>query len=307
MKTRELPGKISPGDELEVQLAPFGDWPNTTVDEHGKQKEVVQHVTAEAVSRLVANFTGEVLVDVDHESIEGGTEAAAWVTGLRADPDKGLVGTFRFTDTGADAVSNRRYRFVSVAWILDEGGEPCRLDSVALTNRPNLPVRPILNRQPPVRNNMFTEGDMASSTAGGGSAEHKKDTPHMDKIKQMLGLEPDADESAVEAAVKALIDAKAAAEAEKAEAEAEQFAAANEDKCDRETLKNAYLKSPETAKAIVAGIKTAKAPADGGQKLLNAAAAKAPAIGKATREQLAALPPGERAAFYKAHKADFTN
>lgn len=163
MKTRELPEKINPGDELEVQLAPIGEWPNV-IEKDGKQIEVTQRVTPAAVSRLVANFAGEVLVDLDHESIGGGTEAAAWVTGLRADPEKGLVGTFRFTDKGAEAVSNRRYRFVSVAWILDEGGEPCRLDSVALTNRPNLPVRPILNRKPPVRNNMFTEGDMASST-----------------------------------------------------------------------------------------------------------------------------------------------
>ncbi len=212
------------------------------------------------------------------------------MTGLRADPEKGLVGTFRFTDKGAEAVSNRRYRFVSVAWILDGGGEPCRLDSVALTNRPNLPVHPILN-----------------STAGGGTAEPTKE-PAMEKLKEMLGLGPDADDAAIEAAVQALIDAKAEAEAAKANAEAEAFAAENEDKCDRETLKNAYLASPETAKAIIANMKAPAAPAARQeQKLLNAAAAKAPAIGKATREQLAALPPKERAAFYKAHKADFAN
>lgn len=74
----QLPEKISPGEELEVQLAPLGDWPN--VDAKGKK--VVQRVTAEAVSRLGANFGGEVLVDVDHDSIGGSTEAAAWVTGL---------------------------------------------------------------------------------------------------------------------------------------------------------------------------------------------------------------------------------
>lgn len=296
MKTRELPGKISPGDELEVQLAPIGDWPNTTVDEHGKQKDVVQHVTAEAVSRLVANFSGEVLVDIDHGSIEGGTEAAAWVTGLRADPDKGLVGTFRFTDTGADAVSNRRYRFVSVAWILDEGGEPCRLDSVALTNRPNLPVRPILNRKP---------ADVNPPVANGAGTSKE---PEMDKLKELLGLGAEATEEEVIAAVQAVIARRDELEKAAADAEAEQFAVENEDCCrDREELKNCYLADKALAKRMVANMRVRTPAAKPGQKLLNAAAAKAPAIGKATREQLAALPPKERAAFYKAHKADFTN
>ena len=310
MKTRELPEKLSPGDELEVQLAPYGEWPNVIEDENGKPKEVTQRFGPEDAEKIVAAFGGELLVDADHASCEGGsTLAYAWVTSVRADPELGLTGTFRFTDKGAEAVNSREYRFLSVAWFCDEGGHPFELDSVALTNRPNLPVRPILNRKPPVRNNMFTEGDMASSSAGGGSAEQTKDT-HMDKLKALLGLDAGADEAAIEAAVQSLLGRVADMEKKEKDAEAEAFAAENEDKCDRETLKNAFLASPETAKAIVAGIKTAKAPAAPAkteQKLLNAAAAKAPAIGKATKEQLAALPPGERAAFYKAHKADFTN
>ena len=68
------------------------------------------------------------------------------MTALRSDPGLGPVGVFRLTEAGAEAVNSREYRFVSVCWFLGDDGRPFKLDSVALTNRPNLPVRPVLNR-----------------------------------------------------------------------------------------------------------------------------------------------------------------
>ena len=91
----ELPETIGAGDEVEVQIAPFGDWPNVDADGN----PLTQSVDGEAVDRMVANFAGNILVDADHQSESGGsTEALAWVTALRADPERGLVGTMRFTD-----------------------------------------------------------------------------------------------------------------------------------------------------------------------------------------------------------------
>ncbi|MBR7086342.1 MAG: hypothetical protein IKI47_02205, partial [Prevotella sp.] len=67
--------------------------------------------------RLLENFAGEILVDADHESENGGSTAAlAWITALRADPATGLWANMKWTDEGAAAVSGRRYRFVSAAW-----------------------------------------------------------------------------------------------------------------------------------------------------------------------------------------------
>ena len=137
-----LPEAIAAGDEREVQLSPFGDFPGVL-----EGQRVMQHCDQAAFERIVANFAGEVLVDFEHRAELGGsTEAAAWVQSLRIDPAKGLMATFRFTDKGAEAVANRRLRFLSPVWLLDSEGRPEQLISVGLTNKPNLPVRPLLNR-----------------------------------------------------------------------------------------------------------------------------------------------------------------
>lgn len=131
---------------VEVQLAPFGDWPQTAEDKDGNPVEIVQHVTPETMGRVVEAFSEKVVVDVDHKSADGtDSRAAAWVKGLRADPERGLVGEFEFTPYGAELVGDREYRFVSVEWWVDDDGNPVELAAVALTNRPNLPVSPIIN------------------------------------------------------------------------------------------------------------------------------------------------------------------
>jgi len=172
-----LPEKVNAGDETWVQLAPWGRYPNDGVD---------QILDEEAGRALCMEFDGEVLVDADHASENGGsTEALAWIVRLEC-RDDGLWALFRWTDTGAEAVSGRRYRFVSPAWTVDSAGRPVRLVSVALTNRPNIPSKPILN------------------SAAGGSGEHNNKETRMDKIIEALGLAADADEAAVLAAIQAL-------------------------------------------------------------------------------------------------------
>ena len=54
------------GEEREVQLCPFGEWPQRTED----GERVVQVCDAEAFRKILENFDGahEVLVDLDHES-----------------------------------------------------------------------------------------------------------------------------------------------------------------------------------------------------------------------------------------------
>lgn len=246
---RELPKKVAAGDEIEVQLAPLGEWPNTVGD-----KTVVQRFDEAALHEVVGNYSGEILVDCDHSSVRpgGDTRAYAWVTALRADPALGLVGTFRLTDAGADAVNSREYRFVSVAWFLDADGRPERLDSVALTNRPNLPVRPVLNRAP----------GATANAAGGGTTERN---PEMDmkKLAAALGLPETATEDEILAAISAKDEEIAKARTDKADAEAEAFAenavkggkiAANA----KDAVKAAYLRSPETAQEMLNSIAAPK-------------------------------------------------
>ena len=69
-----LPKTISCGDELEVQLCPYGDF---------EKSGILQRCDSAAFQRLLNNFDGrrEVLVDFDHAAEQGGsTRAAAWLT-----------------------------------------------------------------------------------------------------------------------------------------------------------------------------------------------------------------------------------
>lgn len=243
------------GKPVKVQLSPFGEF---TLHDGGKRNGTVQHCSREAFEQLVANWKAagspEVLVDVDHASATGGsTEAAAWAKNLRVE-DEGLCADFELTPRGRELVEGRSYRFVSPGWTLSEDGTPLALCSVALTNRPNLPVKPVVN---------------ADETGGRDPDDpnSRKDNPEMDikKIAAALGLPETATEEEVLAAIKAMQDREAQAAQEAANAKAEEFAdnavkagkiAANS----KEAVKAAYLKSPEVA-----------------QEMLNSVAAAAPA------------------------------
>lgn len=232
---RTLPEKVAAGDETWVMLAPWGSHPKWD-DE--KEEWVDQLLDEEAGSRLVAAFGGEVLVDADHSSENGGsTEAQAWIVELDDRPD-GLWALFRWTDKGAEAVSGRRWRFVSPAWTVDADGRPDRLVSCALTNRPNIPAKPILN------------------SAAGGSGEHPKGNPAMEELKKALGLAPDAADADALAAVQALQAEIASLKEAQLNAEAETFADEHKDKVqDKAVLANAYRKDPELAKKLVLNMK----------------------------------------------------
>lgn len=259
---------ISPGETLQgVQICPFGEFPNG---------DRPQHCTREALAEVVADWTAngarEILCDFEHQSEAGGTSdtsAAAWISNLHVDPARGLVGDFKFTDLGADAVTNRRLRFLSVGWFVNKATRtPMRITSVALTNRPNIPVEPVLNREPtdiqPV----------------------EERNAHMDKIKEALGLPPEASEEDVLAKLaetkancdklaernKELEDAAAAAEAEKKDAEAEEFAEQNKAHFDKAALKAQFLANREVAAAMV---KALRAPAE---RVVNRAEARTPSI-----------------------------
>ena len=253
--------------QVKVQLSPFGEF---TLHDGGKRNGTVQHCSKAAFEALVANWKAagspDVLVDVDHASARGGsTEAAAWCNSLEVD-DNGLQGVFNLTPKGLELVKNRSYRFVSPGWTLSPDGTPVSLCSVALTNRPNLPVKPVVN---------------ADETGGRDPDDPnpRKDNPEMDikKLAAALGLPETATEEEVLAAIKAMQDREAQAAAEAANAKAEEFAdnavkagkiAANS----KEAVKAAYLKSPEVAQEMLNSV-AAPAPA---AKLPDFTAAKQP-------------------------------
>lgn len=136
----------------------------------------------------------------------------------------------------------------------------------------------------------------------------------MNELMKELGLAETATEQDAIAACKALKDQASAATQARDEAlaacrqmECDAFVEANKAKiADVAACREVYMKDPECAKKMIGACKAAEAPKP--QTILGAAK-KTPTIEKTAavgtcREQLAALPPSERAAFYQAHKAE---
>ena len=277
---------------VRVQLSPFGDF---ILRDGGKRSGTVQRCNRAAFEAMVANWKADgerdILVDVDHASATGGsTEAAAWAKNLRVEDD-GLCADFELTPRGRELVEGKCYRFVSPGWTLADDGTPIALCSVALTNRPNLPVKPVVN----------------ADDAGGRDPDDPnnatKGNPAMDlkKIAAALGLPETATEDEVIAAIASMKEAEAQAAEEAANAKAEEFAA-NAVKAgkiaesSKDAVKAAYRSNPEVAEAMLNSMAASGAPA-----------AKLPDFGKAKQPQaLNATKPGADAdpvAVYNAYVA----
>lgn len=249
------------GKPIVIQLAPVGEYPQWVEDEtaqDGKRviskvvdgqiveeevedptardgrREVVQKVDEQAIDALIAHFDPKkkVLVDADHSSeLSTDTRAMAWVARLFKDDAKGLMAEIEPTSLGAETINGKVYRFVSAAWTLDDDNRPEELVSVGFTNRPNLPVAPMLNSQAgnktqPGATAANADGVTAKVPSATANAEEvkgtaatptptkqgpeitthqpKKGTHDMD-IRAKLGLPADAKDEDVEQAVDALV------------------------------------------------------------------------------------------------------
>ena len=290
-ENEQLPETVQPGETLPaVQLCPFGNFPGE------KSMQVCDRAAFEQlIADWRANGAKEILMDFEHQSeverIDSNTTAAAWISNLAIDDERGLVGDVKFTDQGAEAVSNRRLRFLSCTWYTDKQGRPTKMTTVALTNKPNIPVAPILNKEP---------------VPGVKTVEEKKGSEmDIEKLKQALGLPAEATEEQVLAAIKEGQDAKAKAselqaKAEKAalEKEADEFAEENAKKCNKDVLKAQYIANKDVAKALVAGIPDAPAAP---QRVLNKQTASTPSA----REEVVLQRNKAVAEYRTAHKCDF--
>ena len=284
-KNSILPKSVKGGEEIDVLVSPLGTIPHPDGE---------QLCTREAFDALVAKWEAdgkpEILVDFDHASETGGpTEAAAWATDLRSD-EEGLHATFRMTDKGAEALSATRYRYLSPAWYVDEEGHPTELSTIALTNRPNLPVPRLLNRKPDGSSScppsVATQNAEAGEPhlpdpagAGEGNPPEEGNTTEpqkndMDKLREMLGLAAEATDEEVLAAVDALRaerdqlrsekeQMEAAAKEAALDAEADKFVTEQGDKiADRDACKNAYKRDPEGTRALFNAIRIPAKPAE---------------------------------------------
>ena len=150
-----LVNRFTPADDGWILLSPLGTFPH--VDDDGVP--LAQAVTPEAVRAMVENYRAagkpELLLDFEHHSTrpDGSTEAAGWIDDLSA-RNNGLWAHVRWTEEGEAAIRGGRYRYISPVWSgpMQENAEservvtPTYLFDAGLTNRPNLPVPALSNR-----------------------------------------------------------------------------------------------------------------------------------------------------------------
>ncbi len=252
IEAREIPQSVTPGTPIEIQIAPFGEYPGSLrfigKDGQPQKKHVVQLLDARTLNNVVKAFTDDVLLDRDHLSERGEDSSAyGWFKSLRVDPVDGLMGTVAFTPPGAKVVNDRIFRFPSGAFDIAECAdgktvEPTRLSTVALTNTKNLPVRSVLNRAEPVEQLIV---------------EDKGNNP-MEEIAKLLGCA--SDPAAVMDAIKALQQKSADAEAKVLNAEADKFVDENKGKvCNAADLRSLYIENPTQAIKFVGLIANPKA------------------------------------------------
>lgn len=91
----------------------------------------------------------DVPVDFEHGSYSGNGRAAGWLKDFRLDPE-GLTAVIEFTPVGQEAVDSREFRYLSPAFV-SEGERILGLESVGLTNMPNIAALPALNSRIPTQ------------------------------------------------------------------------------------------------------------------------------------------------------------
>jgi phage I-like protein len=197
----EISAQTGKSGECWYHLVPIGRFPGVIELSPGREIEVIQDIDAAAIAALANSFGGKILVDFEHRSTlpNGDTTAAAWLTKVEA-RENGLWGLFEFSDVGKPAVENKRYRFLSPELGVDASGvskdgdtvRPVALESVGLTNRPNLKTLTPLSNKEPDAQGVQNAADMAG----------KENT--MKEIITALGLPDNAEMPAVLNAVKAL-------------------------------------------------------------------------------------------------------
>lgn len=263
MKTTAIPilnraGKIP--DDGWYHVVPMGEF---KVKHNGST--IMQVIDDRAVAAMAERYQAagdKLLVDFDHFSYDEGhkSEAAGWVVAVEARSD-GLWARIEWTDAGEPAIMNKRYRFVSPVWLpedCDALGDnrlrPLRLDSIGLTNQPNLKgMQPLSNRGP----------------------GHQQQETRMKKVIELLGLPAETTDLAAVEAVTALMNrakendalknrAEAAeakiATMEKAslEAEADAFVEQHKDViANRDEVRRQYIANRDATTAILKGLKPA--------------------------------------------------
>lgn len=295
---------LKAGDVIEaVQIAPFGEYKNYTTS----GKEVNQICDKEAFQKIVQNFDKELIVDVEHQSeLTDDSEAAGWLSNLRVDDTRGLVGDIKVSEKGAKLLNGLNYRFGSPAFVLDEVDRPEKLLSFALTNKPAMKdIEHVYN------------SEVAIFSCAGEPKEQKEPQPEEktldtdkpdimnEELIKLLGLPEDATSEmileSIGKTIAELAEIKKGEADKKLDEEADKFVEELPEEV-RDTVKNSYKENSELTKTIVNSLKD-RLVSKSTETVLNKEEAEMPKITSAW-ETYNSLPQDQKLAYAKKHKAE---
>jgi hypothetical protein len=231
-----------------------GRYPGVDLVHDGKTiKDTVTVVDRAGLDSMVATFrtlspldkSMGVLVDREHFSLdtEKNSDAMAWATDIREEED-GLWTRWEFTAPGRELYDGKilasRSPVFGLKKISDKEYRAVSVVSIAMTNTPYF--------------------KMLSPFAAARAAGNQERNPSMDKLIQLLNMDPGSSEEQVCAAVQALVDANATLTADSTamkqkcrEDRADAFISANKGRIkDAAAFRAHYLKDPEAAEGIIA-------------------------------------------------------
>ena len=287
---------------------PYGRYPvDGTVKGAAADAEFIfDEAAAKAVMDAFKNAAADpawpgVLVDEEHYSLDPSKSSAAmaWAKDIRQEADGSIWTRWEFTPKGRELWESKTLLNRSPAFACARDGKeyrPIALKSIGMTNTPHF-------------------GELSTlAAARAAEVNNNKGEIRMKKLMEELGLAEGASEDAAVAACRAIKEKASAATkarddalAECRKMKCEAFIEANKAKiADVAACREVYMANPEAAEKMVAAC---KAP-DAKTQTVLAAAKKTPDARKAgdafatCREQMAALPANERAAFYREHQAD---
>ena len=249
-------------------------------------RRVVQVIDDEAIRLMNEDFRTRaadpdydgLLIDADHLShdLSQKTEAYAWLmnTEIR---DGELYGLVEWTDLGAGAVNNRRYKYFSTEYdagdLTDLGSgrvRPTRLAGLAITNRPN------------------NKGGKRITNRKAAEAEQTQPTkkPMNKTALEKLGLDENATEEQFNARLDEVIAQAAKAETMEAEVKAEEILNRNAKRIpagQRDAWKAELVKNREGAEKLILTLPEAEEKKQEGRApIFNREGAKTPSSEKLT-------------------------
>lgn len=240
----------------------------------GSSEECVQVIDSTARSKILENFKKlkavegfeGVPVDKDHLSRDkkNETKAMAWLHDMR-EKNGHLYGLLDITNSGRRAVEGRDYKFTSteydpdtLEWLAEDRFRPTQLVGLAFTNQPNNKggrslSSPISNRAP----------------AGSGSNNQPNQKTTMQSIAKKLGLDPEATEEEILAAIENLQTENEDHKSKEEEAEVEDILNRNSDRIpeeSREKFKALLITNREDGEEIIKSLPESKGEKPGSSK-----------------------------------------